>query len=458
MECPSCGFRIRGKALFCPNCGNRLEYVQQAPAGATLRLDEAEPVLSTRQPAPIHQTQKQGCGMSLTVLAIAAVVVLAILGLGAAGIYYGLKDRSRVERQAAEQHYTKGLAYMEQGELELAIREFDVVLQLEPDHERALAKLAEVREMQEKAAEPTATATSVSETQTLAKIFDDLRIANDNRDWAAVFTLAEELVARDPTYRRDEVDQILFGACYASGQELVQQDRMKEALRFFDRALELQPNNTQAQEARKLAVLYMNGMAYWGADWATTLENLVPLYQLAPDYKDVRQRTHDAHVYYGDFLAQQEDWCAAEKQYGLALEIVPSSALFDKRQETIAYCSRQPSPPAADTTLTPDGRIDAPSGTFVGELTELIEIEQGRMYIRGRVVDKDKKGVGGTRVQIQAWNWKAVAVTDGGGHFAFDGLANPVTYTLTLLDLPSLPFDVAGQWGRVSMVEFREAR
>jgi len=458
MECPSCGFKIRGKALFCPNCGSRLEYVQQSPDGATLRLDEAEPVAPTKQPAPVYQTQKHGCGMSLTVLAIAAVVVLAILGLGAAGIYYGLKDRDKVEHQAAEEHYNKGISHMQQGELELAIREFEAVLLLEPKHDRAITKLAEAREGQQVAAEPTATATTASEDQTLAKVFDDLRIANDNRDWPTVFTLADEMVARDPTYRRAEVDQILFGAYYASGQELVQQDRMKEALRLFDRALELQPDNAEVQQARKLAVLYMNGMAYWGADWATTLENLVPLYELAPDYRDVRQRTHDAYVYYGDFLAEREDWCAAEKQYGLALEIVPSSALFDKRQETIGYCSRQPSPPAADITLTPGAQINAPSGTFVGELTELIEIEHGRMYIRGRVLDKDDEGVGGTRVQIQAWNWKATAVTDGGGNYAFDGLANPVTYTLTLLDLPSLPFDVAGQWGRVSMVEFHEAR
>lgn len=458
MECPSCGFKIRGKALFCPNCGSRLEYAKPSLDGATLRLDEAEPLTPTSPLTPVHQTQKQGCGMSLTVLAIATVVIVAILGLGAAGIYYGLKDRSQVEHQAAEEHYNKGIAYMEQGEIELAIREFETVLVLEPKHDRAIAKLSEAREVQKVATEPTVTATSVSDEQALAKVFDDLRIANENRDWATVLTLANEMIARDPTYRRAEVDQILFGAYYASGQELLQQDRMKEALRFFDRALQLQPDHAEVQQARKLAVLYMNGMAYWGADWATTLENLVPLYQMAPNYKDVRQRTHDAYVYYGDFLAEREDWCAAEKQYGLALEIVPSAALFDKRQDTIAYCSRQPSPPAADTTLTPGAQVNAPAGTFVGDLADLIEIEQGRMYIRGRVLDKDNKGVGGTRVQIQAWDWKTVAVTDGAGNFAFDGLANPVTYTLTLLDLPSLPFDVAGQWGRVSMVEFHEAR
>ena len=52
----------------------------------------------------------------------------------------------------------------------------------------------------------------------------------------------------------------------------------------------------------------------------------------------------------------------------------------------------------------------------------------------------------------------AIAVTNGDGDFSFDGLANPVTYTLTLLDVPSLPLDVSTEWGKLTLVEFRETR
>jgi hypothetical protein len=94
----------------------------------------------------------------------------------------------------------------------------------------------------------------------------------------------------------------------------------------------------------------------------------------------------------------------------------------------------------------------------VGRITEQIGMDQSKMYIRGKVVNKSEKGVPNARVQIQAWDWKAAAVTDGNGLFSFDGLANPVTYTLTLPDLPSRPLDVPGVWGKITFVSFQEAR
>ena len=117
--------------------------------------------------------------------------------------------------------------------------------------------------------------------------------------------------------------------------------------------------------------------------------------------------------------------------------------------------SLEPSP-APPATLTP-GPTKAPLGTFVGSVVEQTAIDPGKMFIRGHVLDKGDRGVQGTRVQIQAWDWKTMAVTDGNGQFAFDGLGNPVTYTLTLLDLLSLPFDVAGEWGKIKWVQFIES-
>ena len=80
------------------------------------------------------------------------------------------------------------------------------------------------------------------------------------------------------------------------------------------------------------------------------------------------------------------------------------------------------------------------------------------MFIRGRILDKEGVGVSGVRVQIRAWDWSAIAVADGNGQYAFDGLSNPVTYTLTLLDLSCLPFDAEGVWGKVTWVDFEEVK
>jgi hypothetical protein len=71
------------------------------------------------------------------------------------------------------------------------------------------------------------------------------------------------------------------------------------------------------------------------------------------------------------------------------------------------------------------------------------------------VLDHQGNGIGGARVMIRAWDWSATSTSDGQGQFSFDGLANPVTYTVSLVDLPSVPLDVAGEWGKLTWIRFQ---
>ena len=389
-------------------------------------------------------------------LAVAAVAVLAIVGLGIAAVYYGQADRARMEGQVAEEHYSKGISHLDQDELELAIAQFEHVLELDSNHEQALARLAEAQRKLE--AKPTSTPMLQQETK--AAHLADLRAAYEKRDWQAVFGSAGRLLALDPAYHRGEVDGMLFEAFYQSGLELVEQDRIKEAARLFDRALALQPDNAQVAHAKHLATLYVTGIGYWGADWAKAIENLGALYRLDPDYRDVGQRVFDAHLEYGDLLTERQDWCAAAEQYGRAVEVRADAGAVAKRQEAVALCEEEPTPTVESETTTPGAEKGptAPAGTFVGRLVKRTGIDGGKMFVRGRILDKEGVGVSGVRVQIRAWDWSAIAVADGNGQYAFDGLSNPVTYTLTLLDLSSLPFDAEGVWGKVTWVDFEEVK
>lgn len=72
------------------------------------------------------------------------------------------------------------------------------------------------------------------------------------------------------------------------------------------------------------------------------------------------------------------------------------------------------------------------------------------------MLDEDERGVSGVQIRIQAWDWSATALTDGEGQYSFDGLSNPVTYTLSLVDLSSQPVDVMGERGKITWVNFKE--
>jgi hypothetical protein len=78
------------------------------------------------------------------------------------------------------------------------------------------------------------------------------------------------------------------------------------------------------------------------------------------------------------------------------------------------------------------------------------------MMIRGYIRNAEGEPVSNVRVGLSAWDWSAPpALTSGEGVFAFDGLGNPVTYTVTLLDLASVPLSVKADWSRLVWVEFR---
>jgi hypothetical protein len=387
---------------------------------------------------------------------VALFVVIGIVGVGGAAVYYGLRDRSRVERQASAEHYSKGLAYLEQNQYELAVAEFELVLQLDPENADAQAKLVEAKGRLQ--VQPTAT--PALQKETAAAYFAQLQEAYDAKDWPRVLAEADRVLAVDPAYERGRVDQMLFEAFYASGQQLVAEDRTKEAVRLFDRALQLQPDNTQVQHARTLASLYMDSLSYWGADWPRCVALLASLYELAPDYKDVGQRFVEANTAWGDAAWQQQDWCTASEAYASALHIVASFDLAERQRQAAANCLVPPTELPGEGTPTPgqpEGSI-APTGTYVGRLVERTGIDSGKMYIRGKVLNRAGKGVQSVQVKIHAWDWSALAVTDGNGQYSFDGLSNPVTYTLSLVDVSSYPFEIKGEWGKIGWVEFNEAK
>ncbi|MBC7262533.1 MAG: carboxypeptidase regulatory-like domain-containing protein [Chloroflexi bacterium] len=188
-------------------------------------------------------------------------------------------------------------------------------------------------------------------------------------------------------------------------------------------------------------------MGYWGADWEGAIEVFHALYQLQPDYKDTRQRLYDAHVSYANVLAAKGEWCAARDQYDRALAMSFSDELKAKREEAAQSCAVALLP-----TSTPP-----PSGTFVGRVVKIDDVGlQTAMMIRGQVLNAEGKPIPNVQVGLSAWDWSAPpATTNQEGIFAFDGLGNPVTYTVTLINLPAVPLPVKADWSKLVWVEFR---
>ncbi|MEN6480375.1 MAG: tetratricopeptide repeat protein [Anaerolineales bacterium] len=389
----------------------------------------------------------KGSGLTWLVIGVAVLVLLGIAGLGYAGVQAGRRERMQQIERTAEDLYQRGEAYREAGQLELAIAAYEQALLYVPDHKGANARLAEVQAQLE--VQPTAT--PVLQQETKQAYWNQLLAAYETHAWDLVIQQADQLIAIDPTYNREQVDEMLVEAFYELGKALADQNQMVEAVRYFESALVIRPGDTRIVTAKELATRYMTAIGYWGADWEQAITHQEAVYVLDPEYKDVASRLYQAHVSYGDTLIATERWCEAAEQYTQALAFGSSAGLVAKNQDATLKCAQTPTPNPEGEAVESEPAVP---GTYVGQVARVEDVASGQMYIRGQVLDAARVGVPGVQVKIQAFDWSATATTDANGLFSFDGLNNAVMYTLTLPSLPSRSVDVEGQWGKLHWVEF----
>ncbi len=342
MICNNCGAEIENGAPFCPECGEETVIVQ-----APLVHENAVP-FAAPQEVIIEQRGLPGWAWLLFSFLLALCLLLGFLTAGLMGVYNGLRERGDLNRQTAVEHYDRGLAHLEAGERELAIAEFEQALRLYPGYPEAQQKLREARAQIQ--TEPTPTSETVQDAA--GALYEQAQSLYEQAKWEEAAAKLAQLHSLDPLYKAQEVGTMLFSCYYSRGVELVDEDRLEEALRSFDKALEVRPGDPDALKQRKLASLYLTGLGYWKADWAKTVENFAELYQTQPDYKDAKQRLYEAYVNYGDYLAEQDAWCSATRQYAGAMNIDPNQDIVNKQAEAERICQTAPPAPAVPTPTT----------------------------------------------------------------------------------------------------------
>ena len=302
-----------------------------------------------------HQTAPTWLkGLALLVI----LVLVVILVIGALGVYHGLQERDRLTRETADEHYAAGLAHLENGKYELAVAELELTLRLVPDYREAEEKLSEAKAKLKVQATPTVEI----QKQVTADLLSQAQTFYDEGEWDEVVLTVERLRTLDPDYEPEAVEELLFATFYDQGLELINEERWEEALRYLDRALELKPAQEDVLQQRKLAALYLTAISYWGADWDKAITNFHELYSIKPDYMDAKHRLYEAYVNRGDLYADQDEWCSAEDQYSLALEIKPGQAGEEKRTEANRLCLGVAPTPAITSTVVPEYATSMPLG------------------------------------------------------------------------------------------------
>ena len=278
---------------------------------------------------------------SRLLVGIAAVVILVLFGLlaaGVAGLSQGVSDQRAAARAQVEEHLNSGLALLQSGQGELAAAEFEQVLKLDPGNTQAqqglqslqtpatptsAASVAPLLLVPPDEAAPTATPIPV--VLATDELYSQAQVAFDQKQWEQAVETLDRLVGLDPNYRSEDVQAMRFDALRQQGLALVADERYEEALRALDQALALDPEAAEVKAERELISLYVDALGLWRLDWARVVQDLETIKQQRPAFLDVGQRLALANDAWGDALSKEGQWCLAAERYTEAVAANASS-------------------------------------------------------------------------------------------------------------------------------------
>ncbi len=369
MRCPECGTQVPDNLLLCPQCGTLVEETRPMRAQRPRQDSPAEapptPDSETRTHSDARTHWQRIRPILFWTMGVLCVMVLALGGAAYGGLYQGERERQQKRQDLAEQHYQAGLERLEVGEYELAIAEFEYVLDLDPDHPFSGQGIAEAEARM--AAVPTPTV------ETYDVVVDDLyeqaKAHYEGEDWDQAIATLTQVRVLDPAYEAEAVEDMLFTSLYNTGMVLLDADRLEEGIFYLDQAVALRPLDEEALTQRSLAIQYMTALGYWGVDWEHCIKRFEQLYATAPNYKDTFQRLYQAHVAHANAWYTQGEMCPAEEAYAEALRLLNDPQVEQKRVQAEQICLvATPTPIAPITGTMPITLTERPPGFNTGRL------------------------------------------------------------------------------------------
>jgi hypothetical protein len=271
------------------------------------------------------------------------------------------------------EQFNRGMDDMEAGRFESARQRFEFIVSEDSKFPGAVEKLAEVEQILFATATPTPTSTltptptataTLTPTPTLdPRPLQDLFAAAEDSinsgDWNRAIDTLLAMRSADPGFLPARVDGMLFLSLHSRGLDRILNSRDLEGGAYdLSLAENFGPLDSRATYAREMVRLYMYGSAFWEAYPEQAVYYFGQVASAAPYLTDASGWTASARyraslVHYGDYLADQEEWCSAQSQYELALSYGFDENLAEKAEDAAYECS----PPTATPTEEPTSTI-----------------------------------------------------------------------------------------------------
>ena len=319
------------------------------------------------------------------IFALLGILLLLLIagGSGLAGYNAAIQERTRyqgtLEAGEAAAQFDLALQDIAAGNYARAQQRLEYIIRLDPNFPNAVDQLSrvlvELRTTATPTLAPTPTLTPTPDFRSRDQLYEQAQGFLRAGEWSNAIDALLTLRKRYPDFNAVQVDGMLFVALRNRGV-----DRIKLLADLeggtYDLALaeRFGPLDTEAANYRGWAEDYIRGASYWNVDWASAVEIFAQLHIDAPYLTDASGWTSSARytlalLSYGDYLAANGDWCAAQVQYDTYMSLIADSqveptAVFasDQCSQGAPAVEEPPIIPEPTATPTPESSVP-PAGT-----------------------------------------------------------------------------------------------
>jgi tetratricopeptide (TPR) repeat protein len=316
---------------------------------------------------------------------VVAVLLLAMIAGGSAYAGYNSAIKERMRNQAAQvadeaaNQYILAQQDIALGNYDRARQRLEYIIQIDPNYPNASDQLASVLTQQRITATPTLAPTPTLTPTPDYRSRDDLFTQAQNmlaaKDWTGTIDTLLLLRKNYPDYMAVKVDDMLFVALRNRGIDKIANQHDLEGGNYdLTLAERFGPLDTEANNWREWADLYIRGASFWDVDWAQAVYYFSQLADAVPNMSDsagwtASNRYRDALLGYGDWLASQSKWCEAQTQYDTYMSLLADPQVEPTAAYTADKCRQASAPPPAlpSETPTPGGEAPTPEPTATQE-------------------------------------------------------------------------------------------
>jgi tetratricopeptide (TPR) repeat protein len=315
-------------------------------------------------------SQKSGRRSILRILGIMLILIAVMVALYLAVGYFAWQSgetlRAQQEEETRLQQYNRqvNLAQedIERGGYNLALRRLDWVLEKDPKNQEAAAlhrqaeaaiKTAQTPEAPPTPTKPPEPTVVLNENSDLENELVRLRRLYDREQWdellPAILTMQEQF----PNFERMETDRFLYDSYLNLGLQLLQGSQIERGLSYLAQAEKLGDLPQEALDYRFWAELYLDGISYYGVNWAVSSSVFRDLCISAPFYQNACDKLYESLINYGDQYFFSQDFCPAVELFREARQYGNGRELNQKLSDATEGCaSATPTPAVITGTLS----------------------------------------------------------------------------------------------------------